>query len=190
MLGRDDASNPLLASLRIAPIAVAPASLLRQMRARLAFERTSTRLYEAVLDKLDGAAGTATRSQRGSLDRNTLVRFRNEEAAHFELLCETLDGMGVDPLDGLSSGDAEAPPKIDPGVLRSDRIDMAAALGALLDLEQTDEAGWQRLVATTHACGLDDLAFRFEQAHAEEIGHVRQLRAWQAMLPGARRYVA
>lgn len=159
------------------------------MRARLAFQRTSTRLYEALLDKLDATAGAALRSQRGSLNRNTLLRFRNEEAAHFELLCESLESIGVDPVDELSrksdhgTTHAPLPPK-------TEVMDAADVLNALLDIELTDEADWKQLVATAHDCGLDDLAHRFEQAHSEEIGHVRQLRAWTVMLPAAQRRVA
>lgn len=173
-----------------APHPTASPPLLRQMRARLAFERASTRLYEAFLDKLDASPDTGPRSQRGALNRDTVVRFRNEEAAHFELLCESLESMGADPLAELREAGKDARPAIDTAALESKQVDAAQALDALLDAEQTDEAGWQRLVATAHANGLDELAHRFEQAHSEEIGHVRQLRAWQAMLPSTGRHVA
>lgn len=169
-----------------APNATAPQHLLHEIRTRLAFERTSTRLYEAFLDKLDASPDTGLRSQRGALNRATLIRFRNEEAAHFELLCESLESMGADPLAELS----EAGPAVDPRTLNGDGVDTVQALDALLDAEQTDEAGWHHLVATAHASGMDELAHRFEQAHSEEIGHVRQLLAWRAALPAALRRVA
>lgn len=159
------------------------------MRARLAYQRASTRLYEILLDKLDAAADAALRSQRGSLNRNTLLRFRNEEAAHFELLCESLESMGIDPVTDLNrEGDHVS--AITPPRPKADVMNAAEALTALLDVELTDEAGWQQLIATAHDCGLNDLAHRFEQAHSEEIGHVRQLRAWTVMLPAAQRRVA
>lgn len=159
------------------------------MRARLAFQRASTRLYEVLLDKLDATVDIAPRSQRGALNRNTLLRFRNEEAAHFEMLCESLESMGIDPVNDLAREcepvSAQTPPRP-----RTDGMNAADALNALLDVELTDEAGWQQLVAMAHDCGLNDLAHRFEQAHSEEIGHVRQLRAWTVMLPAAQRHVA
>ena len=173
-----------------APNANAPASLLRQIRARLAFQRASTRLYETLLDKLDTGSDVELRSQRGSLNRNTLVRFRTEEAANFELLCESLEWIGVDPVTDLnreSTGDEAA---LTAPVSPVGTMNVAQALDALLDVELTDEVGWQQLVATAHNCGLGDLAHRFEQAHSVEIGHVRQLRAWSVMLPAAQRRVA
>jgi hypothetical protein len=173
-----------------APNATAPASLLRQIRARLAFQRASTRLYEALLAKLDAGSETEMRSQRGALNRTTLLRFRTEEAANFELLCESLVWIGVDPVTDLNRESQGEEAALDAPVPRAGIMNAAEALDALLDVELTDEAGWQRLVATAHACGLADLAHRFEQAHSVEIGHVRQLRAWSVMLPAAQRRVA
>jgi len=173
-----------------APNATAPASLLRQIRARLAFQRASTRLYEALLDKLDAGSETELRSQRGALNRTTLLRFRTEEAANFELLCESLEWIGVDPVTDLNRESQGEEAALDAPVSRAGIMNAAEALDALLDVELTDEAGWQRLVATAHACGLADLAHRFEQAHSVEIGHVRQLRAWSVMLPATQRRVA
>jgi len=167
----------------------APAPLLRQIRARLAFERTSTRLYEVLLDRID-VSHTAPRSQRGALERETLVRFRNEEAAHFELLCEALVSIGADPLvelDNIVSDPISATVAASP---TGASLDQSEALEILLDAEQADEAGWRRLVASAHAYGMDELAHRFEHAHAEEIGHVRQLLAWRAALTAAQRRVA
>jgi hypothetical protein len=183
-----------LSSASSAPNATAPEPLLRQMRARLAFERASTRLYEAFIAKLDAWPDAAPRAQCGALDRDTLVRFRNEEAAHFELLCEALECMGVDPLaETAEAGDGSRSfaPQGGPATALGDaRTGPARALDLLLDAELTDAAGWQQLVAAAHASGLDELARRFEQAHAEEIGHVRQLCTWKAMLPGIHRRVA
>lgn len=159
------------------------------MRARLDFQRASTRLYELLLDKLDAAADAALRSQRGALNRTTLLRFRNEEAAHFELLCESLEAMGIDPVTDLRR-ESDHAATIAPPRPKTDVMNAADALNALLDVELTDEAGWQQLIATAHDCGLNDLAHRFEQAHSEEIGHVRQLRAWTVMLPAGQRRVA
>jgi len=187
---------PITATL-VAPLSsttalhsTAPALLLRQIRARLAFARTSTRLYEALLEQLDALPPTAPGSQPGGLDRQTLVRFRNEEAAHFELLCEALESLGADALaemPDVGGADTARPAN---AVTLNGAIDPVAGLDVLLDAEQADEVGWHRLVATTHAYGMDELAHRFEQAHAEEIGHVRQLHSWRAPLPATLRRVA
>lgn len=179
-----------LSSGPAAPNSTAPVDLLRQMRARLAFERASTRLYEVFLDKLDASPDTAPRSQRGALNRDTVVRFRNEEAAHFELLCESMESMGADPLAECAEAGADERPALDAAALSSEHVDTVQALDALLDAEQADEAGWQHLVSVAHDSGMDELAHRFEQAHSEEIGHVRQLRAWRAVMPTRQRRVA
>jgi hypothetical protein len=98
--------------------------------------------------------------------------------------------IGVDPVTDLNRESQGEEAALDAPVPRAGIMNAAEALDALLDVELTDEAGWQRLVATAHACGLADLAHRFEQAHSVEIGHVRQLRAWSVMLPAAQRRVA
>jgi hypothetical protein len=188
-LGLTTSISPLASPLA-APSTIVPEELLLQMRARLAFARASTRLYEAVLDKLDASAEPYPRSRREPLSRAILLRFHNEEAAHFELLCESLECMGVDPVDALNRHMRRDGSDLDTAQARPFFVDLADALDALLDAERVDEAGWRQLVATAYASGLKELAHRFEQAHAEEIVHVRQLRAWTTLLAAHPRRVA
>ena len=108
--GAPSAQLPITATLiaplssTAAPQASAPAPLLRQIRARLAFERTSTRLYEAVLGCLDASSPPAMPEARcDGPDPQTLMRFRNEEAAHFELLCEALESLGTDAVTEMEA---------------------------------------------------------------------------------------
>lgn len=190
-LGTTTLSTPAapLGSTLHPPGAPAPQPLLVGIRIRLRFERVSTRLYEALLDRLGGTTETApARAQRGAPNPATVLQFRNEEAAHFELLCEALACLGADPVAELDATAAHI--GIDLCARRELPPDLAQTLDELLDIEQADEAGWRRLLATARACGLDELAHRFEQAHAEEIVHVRELRRWRAQMPTAQRRVA
>jgi len=149
--------------------------LLRQLRERLAFVRTSTRLYEALLTMLEAAPA----AHQYDVSRDNVVRFRSEEAAHFELLCECIESLGTDPLTFISA-DRAPPVRVDlarqGAAGSSERI--ANTLQHLLDLKRTDRSAWELLVATARTFGHDELARRFGHAWSEAAQHVHQLRAW------------
>src|SRR5688572_15526737 len=69
-----------------------PQVLLDKLGERAAFERGGTRLYDAVLSKFD-----ADPHAHGSVSRDVLQQFRNEEARHFQLVCEAVEQLGGDP---------------------------------------------------------------------------------------------
>jgi hypothetical protein len=170
------ASNP--AGLRL---------LLRQLRERLAFARTSTRLYEELLAALE----TSPAAHRFGLSRDVIVRFRNEEAAHFELLCEAIESLGSDPLAVVASVSSNsARPEIARQATGNPRKSIANTLQRLLDMEQVDQSAWELLVATARASGYEELARRFGHAWFEETEHVRQLQMWVEWFPASGRRVA
>src|SRR5262249_55574852 len=78
----------------------APVVLLDKLGERLAFERTGTRLYDALLAKHDASPGWP-----GGPSRADLARFRAEELAHFEMLRRCIEEMGADPTAQTPSAD-------------------------------------------------------------------------------------
>lgn len=161
-------------------------SLLRQLHERLACARSSTRLYEDVSTMLDIAPAL----HPFGVSRDIVARFRNEEAAHFELLCECLDSLGADPLPSMPSVRSQA--NRDDARQEIDRPGrrLARLLERLLCVQRADQAAWERLVAMARAYGNDELARRFGRAWFEETEHVRQLLVWLDWLARAERRVA
>jgi hypothetical protein len=69
-----------------------PMVFLDLLGERLAFERTGTRLYEALLVKCRAAD-----PRRDGPNRADLERIRDDELAHFALLARALETLGADP---------------------------------------------------------------------------------------------
>ena len=69
-----------------------PATLLDKLGERLAFERTGTRLYEALISKYE-----AYGSFSGGPDREQLIEILNEEHRHFVELEVQIRALGGDP---------------------------------------------------------------------------------------------
>jgi hypothetical protein len=167
-----------------------PTLLLDKMGERLAFERTGTRLYDAMIIKYLAASASDSDllsppgSGAGGSAREALVRIRDEELAHFHLLKEAVASLGGDPTAQTPSADVAA--VASSGliqVINDPRTTLAHCLTALLTAELTDNAGWALLIALARDAGQDELASRFEQALEEERNHLVVVNGWlQALL--------
>lgn len=151
-----------------------PAALVDKLGERLAFERTGSRLYEALIAKHD-AKGTFP----GGPGREDLVAIHDEELQHYELLCRAMERIGADPTAMTPAADVAG--MASAGLLQvvSDpRTTFEQSLEAVLVAELTDNDGWRRLIATAHAFGEDDLASDMSFAEAEEERHLELCRRW------------
>ncbi len=141
---------------------------------RLAFERTGTRLYEALAAKLS-AADVYPDGPRAA----DLKRIRDEEQAHFVMLVAALESLGGDPTAMTPSADVTA--VASQGllqVLADPRTTLTEALKTMLTAELTDNDAWQALVEYAEALGQDELANKFATALMQEQEHLADLRAW------------
>lgn len=141
---------------------------------RLAFERTGTRLYDALLAKFDSSEALP-----GGPTREELAEIRDEELAHFELVRQAMLELGADPTAVTPSADVTAVSSI--GLLQvitDPRINLKQSLEAALIAELIDNDGWPLLIELASAAGHDDLAQRFGQALAEEAEHLINVRSW------------
>lgn len=149
-------------------------SFLDKMGERLAFERTGTRLYEAVLIKHDVMG-----AWQGGPTRIELEQIHDQELSHVELCRSTLLELGADPT-------AETPAADIIGVASSGllqvatdpRTTLAQSLQAVLAAELVDNDGWQMLCDTARSIGKDELARRFESAQKVEAMHLASARKW------------
>jgi bacterioferritin (cytochrome b1) len=141
---------------------------------RLAFERSGTRLYDALLEKC------AERSDEvEDIDLDLLREFRNQEASHFNLLRRAIEQLGADPTAQTPCADVTAVASMGlMQVVRDPRTSVAQSLQAVLTAELVDGACWELLQSMTVDFGYDALAEDFGTAIAQEEVHLANVRSW------------
>lgn len=151
-----------------------PEVLVDKLGERLAFERSGTRMYDALLAKvksdLDAAPGV-------SIEK--LFEFREEEAEHFNLVADALQRLGADPTAQTPGADVIA--LTSSGILQAvadPRTTVPQALEAVLTAELADQAGWEMLVDLAREFGQDEMADDFTRALEEEEEHLEHVRRW------------
>lgn len=153
-------------------VGVSPEVLIDKLGERQAFERTGTRLYEALIAK----------AQAMELDAellNTLQRFHNEEMEHFKLLVQSLETLGADPSAMTPCADVMGVTSM--GLLQviSDpRTNWAQSLNALLTAELSDNAGWEMLIELARISGQSSLADSFQTPLDQEQIHLATVKEW------------
>ena len=152
--------------------------LLDKMGERLAFERTGTRMYEALLVKVVGGGA----NDGGPLPRD-IEELRAEELAHFELVQKHLVRMGADPTVQTPCADLAGVTAL--GVLQvltDPRTTLSQCLNAILTTELADTAGWELLIDLAREAGEREMADEFELAFAAEEKHDALVKGWLAAM--------
>jgi hypothetical protein len=157
-----------------------PQILLDKLGERLAFERTSTRLYEALMAKC-----TVLAERQTIVDLEQLADVRRDEARHFLIVKEAIESLGGDPTAQTPSADVAGVEALGLlQVLNDARTSLAQSLHALLTAELTDGAGWETLVLLARENGKDDMVVRFTGALQQEARHLALVRGWYAAALG------
>lgn len=154
--------------------AAGTAVLLDKLSERLAFERTGTRLYDALINKCqvlgeDPAGPTLAQLQH----------IREEELTHFLLLNRAITELGGDPT--VQSPSADLAGVISIGILQvvtDPRSSMTQCLQAMLSAELSDNDGWQLLIKLADNLGYQDLVTAFQRALENEEEHLSNVRNW------------
>lgn len=152
----------------------APGVLVDKLGERLAFERSGSRLYEALIAKLDAIGSFA-----GGPSRLDLVTHHNEEVGHFDLLRRSLAAIGADPTAMTPCADGIGVASI--GLLQvvtDPRTSLVQGLEALLVAELTDNDSWRRLIDLVQGFGQDEMTRDFRLAEAAEQRHLERVRRW------------
>jgi rubrerythrin len=151
-----------------------PMVFLDLLAERLAFERTGTRLYDALLAKLDAADPRPEGPARADVEQ-----IRDDELRHFALLKQVIEKMGADPTVMTPSADVSAVMSMGlVQTLADPRVTLTQAMKAILVAELADNDGWMMLSDLAEQLGHDELARQFQEALAEEEEHLAQVRAW------------
>lgn len=157
-----------------------PTQLIDKLGERLAFERTGTRLYQALLSKLDALGGF-----EGGPSREELEHILMEEYQHFKMLGEALTRLGADPTVMTPSADLHA--TLSGGVLEvtvDPRTSVAQCLEAALVAELADNDCWRALSELAREAGENELEETFAAALQEESEHLVNVRRWIAAAQG------
>jgi rubrerythrin len=151
-----------------------PQILLDKLGERLAFERTGTRLYDALITKcevmLDGDI---------SMTLDDLEQIRADEARHFLLLSDAIETLGGDPTSQTPSADLAGVESMGlVQVLNDPRASIAQSLHAIVTAELSDKAGWETLIALAEEHELDDMVSDFSKALSDEREHLSLVQTW------------
>jgi len=148
--------------------------LMDKLGERLAFERSGTRLYDALMAKCK-AAGS-------KIPAKELQHIRDEEAMHFALCGAAIQALGGDPTEQTPCADVAGVEGMGlMQVLTDPRTTVAQCLHAILVAEMTDNAAWEELIELTLQADADsgeDLVARFQKAQANEAEHLEKVRGW------------
>jgi rubrerythrin len=175
---------------------VSPGMFLDKIGERIAFERTGTRLYDALIakyaalaelggedlraiDALPAGSGSALPDETVESPLEVLRRIRNEEHGHFLMLCDVMEQLGGDPTAQTPCADVAGTTSM--GVLQvvtDPRTTLAQCLNAALIAELTDTASWELLSELATTAGQPQISDRFSEALAAEQKHTVVVRGW------------
>lgn len=154
----------------------APEVFINKLGQRLAFERTGTRLYDAVIRKC------RTLSLAGEplpFEIDALEHIRDEELKHLHLLTRCMEDIGADPTAMTPDADVSGVAALGyQRALADPRTNVAQSLNLLLELELADVAAWEMLIALADDMNMNDMASEFRQALSEEDEHEQLVRVW------------
>lgn len=151
-----------------------PQVLMDKLGERLAFERSGTRLYDALITKCE-----AQRDELSLVSIAVLQQFREEEAHHFHVVMQAIQQLGGDPTAQTPSADVNGVESMGlMQVLTDPRTSVSHCLHAVLTAELVDNAGWSLLIELASELGQDELLNQFRPALEEENRHLAQIRSW------------
>jgi ferritin-like protein len=151
-----------------------PTLLLDKLAERLAFERTGTRLYDALITKFEALQDGTT-----SMTLADLQQIREDEARHFSLIASAIESMGGDPTCQTPCADLVGVESM--GLMQAvtdPRTTLAQSLHAILVAEMTDNNGWEMLIALAEENGQDAMVPDFSLALDEERMHLQKIQTW------------
>ncbi|MFL6712201.1 MAG: ferritin-like domain-containing protein [Sulfurifustis sp.] len=151
-----------------------PEVLVDKLGERLAFERSGTRLYDALLTKYQ-----AMPDKLRDMSAEQLARFRDEETMHFKMVAEAMESLGADPTAQTPGADVVGVESIGlMQVVDDPRTTLSQCLNAMLVVELADNAGWELLIVLAEDMGQSGMAENFRTARTEEQEHLAKIKHW------------
>jgi ferritin-like protein len=151
-----------------------PTVFIDKLGERLAYERTGTRLYDALLAKHAAAS-----VHGGGPTRAELEKIRDEEHQHVLLVADAIRRLGADPTAMTPSADLVGVAGLGwVQALTDPRTTLTQCLDVMLIAEQGDVAGWELLTELAAGLGFEDLAQQFNAAGLVEEEHAAKVHTW------------
>ncbi|MBX3160545.1 MAG: ferritin-like domain-containing protein [Deltaproteobacteria bacterium] len=150
--------------------------LLDKLGARLQFERTGVRLYEALLSKLEAFGGFD-----GGPSRDDLEQIRDDELRHFALAQQLVVNLGGDPTVVTPCANLQAVAVRGVcDVLVDPRATLVEGLEAILVAELVDRESWDHLAIQLGLAGDAAIEAKAREAERTEGDHLARVRTWLA----------
>ena len=129
-----------------------PTLFMDKLGERLAFERSGTRLYEALISKYDAFGSFA-----GGPNKADLEHICEEEYRHFMMLQAAIEQRGGDPTAVTPAANLSATASQGiPQVIVDPRTTLLQSLEAVLIAELFDNVCWETLVELAQQAGEND----------------------------------
>lgn len=149
-------------------------AIMDKLGERLAFERSGTRLYEALITKYHSSDHKDRLPELARMEQ-----FYLEELKHFQLVSEVIKNIGGDPTALTPAADIMGTASAGwSQVLTDPRTSFLQSLEIILQAELVDNAGWELLIELAERNGLGDLAIQFQQSLDEEAFHLITVKQW------------
>jgi rubrerythrin len=163
-----------------------PQIFLDKLGERLAFERTGTRMYDALITKFEAMDEGTT-----SMELSALQKLRADESRHFAIVADAIESMGGDPTAQTPCADLAGMESLGLiQVLTDPRTTLAQSLHAILVAELSDNVGWEMLVALADDNQQAALSAEFSIALSQERDHLQMVKQWYREALLGRSYVA
>lgn len=148
--------------------------LMDKLGERVTFERTTVRLYEALISKYLEAE-----DKKSLPDQNKLEQFHQEEIKHFDAVSEAIKKIGgelpiITPATDLSGS-------LGMGwmlAITDARTSFLQALEIVLQAELVDHASWELLIELAERRELPEVATQFQECLNEKEAHLTTLKQW------------
>lgn len=143
---------------------------------RIAFERTGTRLWQALLSKHHG-----TEDKANLPPLEVLERFTNEEYLHFVMLCDVMVELGGDPTAITPMADVSGTAALGwVNAITDPRTSFFQSLHVIHMAELVDNDGWDMLIKLAEDAGEKKIVESFRKAKSEEDEHLETVRVWMS----------
>ncbi|MBA2405990.1 MAG: ferritin-like domain-containing protein [Bdellovibrionales bacterium] len=149
-------------------------AMMDKLGERLAFERSGTRLYEALITKYHSSDHKERLPELARMEQ-----FYLEELKHFQLVAEVITKIGGDPTSLTPAADISGIAAA--GwfqVVTDPRTTFLQSLEIILQAELVDNAGWELLIELAERNGMGELAIQFQQSLDEESFHLLTVKQW------------
>lgn len=184
-----------------------PSMFMDKIGERIAFERSGTRLYDALITKymaLSQQSSDLLPSVKELVESKnedsvlvlsagdetaleTLTRIRFEELSHFKMLCDAMEKLGGDPTAQTPCADVTATASMGLiQVVTDPRTTLAQSLNAMVAAELIDTAGWELLATLADEADEPELTGQFLAALSQEQQHLATVKGWLSVLVSER----